>query len=157
MGCVNCKPTKVSPNSSSERPSRAQKTIEKRKRKSVQSLLRAILFAKKSRSSSKIAPEVCSSSQGHSLSSVCCHGRFRCRFKLINILLIILQNTTTSHSAENLHEIFCGSISDSFCVEVIPVGNDPEIIENDDTDSDFTSDSGSEESGKRSNIGSRFS
>ena len=75
MGCVNCKPTKRSfPASSSrgsERPSRAQKTIEKRQRKSVRSFLRAILFVKKRKSTSKISPELCSSIQANSSSPVC--------------------------------------------------------------------------------------
>ena len=40
--------------------------------------------------------------------------------------------------------IFCES--DSFCGEPIPTENDPEIIENEDVDSDTTSDSDAEES-----------
>lgn len=75
MGCINCKAVKRSPSTlssnGSERPSRAQQTIEKRKRKSARSLLRAILFAKKSKSSSRVTPGLCSSSQSDSPSPVC--------------------------------------------------------------------------------------
>lgn len=75
MGCVNCKPTQRSPKASlggSDGPSRAQKTTGKRQRKSMRLFLRALLSAnsKKSRSSSRIAPES-SSSQSNSPSLVC--------------------------------------------------------------------------------------
>ena len=54
-----------------------------------------------------------------------------------------LQNTTSSHSAESLHEIFCRSVSGSnvsqFCEEeeILATEDDQvETIETDDTDSD---------------------
>ena len=61
------------------------------------------------------------------------------------MFVLIFQNTTTSCSAESLHEIFCRSASDTvtFCgeEETPATENDIETIENKDVHSDCTSDS----------------